>query len=290
MYFSSEMKTKKILQSRSFNSFARLPHIMMTFLFLILPSCSKDADELRGVTIFCFGDSLTSTSSYPYTISKKTGASTKNCGIGGAQLGRDIDNTAYQAMSMSSITDALCSGDWTNVIAGATEAWKQDGFDQSEIVSKIVSMDYSTADVFTLFYGTNDFGNERPIGLNSDTTPETFKGAINYVITRLKASYPTVQLIFFTPVWRARNILGDGKESNTYPNPAGIYLIQYVDALMEVCALHDVDVFDTYRSSDINTEHEKKYLLDGLHLSRAGADHLGVLFAEQLKILIPKTE
>jgi lysophospholipase L1-like esterase len=284
------MKIKMFLFDKTRKSCGKLPYIVMTFLFLILPLCSKEAEELRGVTIFCFGDSLTSTSSYPFTISKKTGASAMNCGIGGTQLGRDIDNTAYQAMSMSSITDALCSGDWTNVIAGADATWKLDGLDQRDIVSKIGRMDYSTADVFTIFFGTNDFGNERPIGLNSDTTPETFKGAINYVITRLKAAYPTVQLIFFTPVWRARNIFGDGKDSDTYPNPAGIYLIQYVDALLEVCALHDVDVFDTYRSSDINAEYAKKYLLDGLHLSRAGADHLGALFAEQLKILIPKTE
>ena len=71
--------------------------------------------------------------------------------------------------------------------------------------------------------------------------------------------------MFWAPVWRARLSAGDGKDTDLYPNSAGLYLRDYVTALLERCAALKVPVLDMYHESGINAYNGATMFSDGLH-------------------------
>lgn len=115
-------------------------------------------------------------------------------------------------------------------------------------------------DIVTVFGGTNDCASQTPIGTNSDETGETFKGALNILCRGLLGKYVGKRLGFITPIQR---------NNDTRP----IKLIEYVDAIKEICGLYAIPVLDLYNTSTITCavdDNSNGLLTDGLHPSDAG--------------------
>ena len=91
-----------------------------------------------------------------------------------------------------------------------------------------------------LEYGTNDFHFDRPIA-DGNCSRETFKGALNYSLQRLLAAYPKLRLFLITPAWLLNE---DGSNSDEYPNSAGVFLKEYVDAMIRVAELNHIPCLD----------------------------------------------
>lgn len=146
------------------------------------------------------------------------------------------------------------------------------------------------ADVIVVYGGINDFihGNA-PIGAPTDTTPATFYGAVEFLMTHLKEHYPNAQIVFMTP---AHSCYSDIMEYNPSPRPIkrgdAMPVKNYVDIIVEKGKQHGIPVLNLWEKLPIdpNKEEDKvRYTADGLHFNDAGqavlADCL-IQFLEQL--------
>lgn len=96
------------------------------------------------------------------------------------------------------------------------------------------------ADYVVVIGGANDKRLNVPIGTDSDTDITTFKGALNTLIGGLTEKYPRAKILFMTNYQRWP------KE-----NGLGIHEVDYVDAMLEICAKWAIPCFDNYRKSGI---------------------------------------
>ncbi|WP_064467911.1 SGNH/GDSL hydrolase family protein [Lederbergia galactosidilytica] len=225
-------------------------------------------------TIVCLGDSITEFGNYPEVIANRTGATVYNCGFGGTRLANHGEPN-YDAFSVAKIVESIVSGDWSE----QEEANATTGY--TTTFDNIKNIDFNTVDHITIFAGTNDWaGTDRygsvELGKDDDTTRETFKGAINYIIKTLLTAYPNIKITFFTPIWRSRIIAGDGHDSDIFPNRDGAMLIDFVDALINLGGKNHVSILDLYRNSGINKYNESNFLEDGVHPKKPkGYEHIG---------------
>ena len=88
------------------------------------------------------------------------------------------------------------------------------------------------ADIIIVFGGTNDYGHgNADFGTPMAKTPETFCGALNYLMKGLIEMYPTSEIVFLTPIQR---------EGGEYPNSRGYTLKMYVDAIKEAAVIWSI--------------------------------------------------
>lgn len=134
------------------------------------------------------------------------------------------------------------------------------------------------ADYVVVLGGANDKRLDVPIGENGDTDPHTFKGALNTLIAGLTAKYPRAKMLFLTNYnrWPGKNALG-------------ISDVAYVDAMLEICALHAIPCFDNYRGSGISFQNKAQlaWIDEGLSLGLPENHHFS---DEAYDWLLPKYE
>ena len=129
------------------------------------------------------------------------------------------------------------------------------------------------ADAIVVFGGTNDFGHgDSTMGDIDSTDIYTFYGAVNILITKLQKEFPNAKLIFITPIRRI---------SENEPNHDGKILVDYVDAIIDVCKKYDVPVIDLFRSGIIDP-YDTSVVPDGLHPSDKGNKIMADYIAKKL--------
>ena len=135
-----------------------------------------------------------------------------------------------------------------------------------DFCSRVDEMD-PDADLVVVFGGTNDFGHgDAPFGTPDDRTPDTFYGALHFLMRSLVEKYPTAAIVFMTPMHRAVE-----KKPERPDVPC---LGEYVRAIKEVAPCYSIPVFDLYANANINPQIEAQrdlYTKDGLHPNIAGA-------------------
>ena len=86
--------------------------------------------------------------------------------------------------------------------------------------SRVEELD-PNADLTFVFGGTNDYGHgDAPIGKSGDKSPNTFYGAVDYLVNELLKKYKKEQIIFILPLYRINedNPYGDGlRDKPTLP-------------------------------------------------------------------------
>ncbi len=127
------------------------------------------------------------------------------------------------------------------------------------------------ADITVVFGGTNDYGHgDAPFGEMTDTTPETFCGAVDYLMTHLKEQYPDMIHIFMTPARRVGDLeIGVDAPKRDDAKP----LKNYVDVIKAKGVEHNIPVLDLYENLGINPnnpDESEKYTTDGLHFNDLG--------------------
>lgn len=213
-----------------------------------------------GGKLVCFGDSITAFSNYPDRIADRLGfKSAVNVGFGGERMGQHPDPD-HDKFSMYQLAEAIRTNNFSDQTAAAATLTQH-----AEALARLTAINWSEVSTVTIAYGTNDFGGDLPIGTSSDTTGATFRGAIKLTIERLLTAYPSLELVFVTPMWRQRQAAGDGKDATNYPNGIGEYLVEYVDAELDQATLYQIPVLDNYRTCGINLQTYSVYLDDGLH-------------------------
>ena len=130
------------------------------------------------------------------------------------------------------------------------------------------------ADIIVVYGGVNDyFHGDAYIGKPEDTTPLTFWGGVNFLMSLLKENYAGKTIVFMTPARECVHGITD-----ELPSPRPIKkedakpLIHYVDIIKEAGEKHGIPVLDLYHNLPINPnipEHTEKYTVDGVHFNDA---------------------
>jgi len=116
------------------------------------------------------------------------------------------------------------------------------------------------SDFFVLIGGANDRRLGVPVGTVSDTTQETFCGALNIIIDGLRAMYPTMRMLFLT-------------NYNRYSGD-----LAYVEAMKEVCAEKSVPCFDNFHNCGLTFMDSNllDWIDEGLMLNSEANHHFSV--------------
>lgn len=225
----------------------------------------SSALPLQGKKVACFGDSITELGDYPSRFATKTGATVYKCGFGGCRMST-YGTDPYSSMCMSYISDCIAGNDFTDLTDGAQAVYERYGDDNRAQAALVADIDYSELDYMILFWGTNDYGGNIPIGNDTDEGHDTFKGAINLIVKNILTAYPNIHLIFVSPFWRATYTGQSGLcDSDTYTNPLGFKLPDYVDALVSRAKALHIPVVNLYDSMCIGVYNYTEWLADGLH-------------------------
>ncbi|QWG81991.1 SGNH/GDSL hydrolase family protein [Bacillus mycoides] len=187
--------------------------------------------KIDGLPWNAYGDSLTDnfrSDNYVALIAKSHGVIPRNYGLSGRTI---ASRPSHDAQYPPAVTD-------------------------------YVNMDNNT-DIITMFIGTNDCGNQIPLGNINSTNITEFYGALNILALGLIEKYPGKKIAFITPMQRK------GGSSFTIP------LSSYVNAIKEIGTKYGIPVLDLYNNcglypdSDLinNTYFSNK---DGLHPNPEG--------------------
>ena len=206
--------------------------------------------ELKGKKINFIGDSITegarvasSENFYPNLLKKSLGlAEARNYGVGGSRIAR-IAKEKYEGIPSD---------------------------EDFNMRAERMDPDF---DVVVVFGGTNDFGHGNiPLGQMGDGDVYTFYGALRTLCLYLIKNYPDKQIVFMTPLHRLNEEL-DYNKRLADGNPNARPLVDFVNAIREVCELFAIPVLDMFKESGMPARVWawcERYMPDGLHPNDEG--------------------
>lgn len=196
----------------------------------------KDFGDLSNKVWLTLGDSITARGLYQDLVKSLCDIQYVNYGIGGTCIAKTWDST----------TNAFCQ--------------------------RYVDMQ-DDCDLITVWGGVNDFSSNIPIGTKGSTNQRQFYGALKVLIEGLIAKYPAKKIGFIlTPTvnYTDTSLNYCFEETNT----AGHKLIDYINAIIDMCNDYALPVLDLYHNCGINqlnmstmTSNVGQTAPDGLHPS-----------------------
>jgi lysophospholipase L1-like esterase len=140
------------------------------------------------------------------------------------------------------------------------------GWTSGGIAESIDSLSLVSADVYSVFLGTNDWWQGRPIGALSDyqnnTGNNTVYGSFRIIINKLKGLNKNARIILITPMQRVDFVQVGNLDNNawgSYKDKNGQSLAAFADAVKEIGKLEKFDVVDLYNSPTLKIESLVKY-------------------------------
>lgn len=140
------------------------------------------------------------------------------------------------------------------------------GWTSGGIADKIESLNLHTADVYSVFLGTNDWWQGRAIGTLDDyknnTGSSTLLGAYRIILDKLKSLNGTARIVLITPMQRGDFVyLLDMKNNayGSYKHKDGQSLSQFADAIVLLAEYEKLEVIDLYNTSGMTHENMVKY-------------------------------
>lgn len=246
---------------------------------------SNSTLPLEGKSIVMFGDSITENGTYPEQFAELSKAQVIKAGFGGCRMAQHQQagtGLLYDKQCMYRLVDYIKNKDFSELVQSTEDMVRANGDDNRPQAFRLRDTDWDTVDYITIFFGTNDYGGDIPIGNDDDTDGSTFKGAVNKVIKTLGKSVPHIKIMFITPFYRSRFTSGDNKDSDNFVNAAGAKLNDYVLAIEELAEKNHIPVLNMMKESGINKYNSEKYLSDGLHPNTFGYTYLAEQFSKKL--------
>ncbi|MGL5277786.1 MAG: SGNH/GDSL hydrolase family protein [Cetobacterium sp.] len=137
------------------------------------------------------------------------------------------------------------------------------------------------ADVYLVWGGVNDFVANAEIGNIKSLSTDTVYGSVKSIINKIQVKNIGAEIFFFTPLPQFWN-----GASGADTNPKGYCLMDYSEAIQQVCSMFSVPVLDLTSSSGINKYNHTLYLKDGVHPNRKGYEKIIPLFYEFFRLPI----
>lgn len=133
------------------------------------------------------------------------------------------------------------------------------GWTAIQIAEKIGSLGIEKADVYTVFLGTNDWWQGKPLGSIADyrdrTGTRTVYGAFRLIIDHLKELNPRARIVLITPMPRGDFVYINDPKNNAYGSyrpKNGQTLEEFANAVVKIAELEELPVADLYHDSGMN--------------------------------------
>jgi lysophospholipase L1-like esterase len=133
------------------------------------------------------------------------------------------------------------------------------GWTSGGIADKMEELGIPVADVYTVFLGTNDWWQGRPVGTMDDYTgvtgSKTVYGAFRIIVDKLKRLNGRAKIILMTPLQRGDFVYVGNYANNaygSYRDRKGQSLEAVADAIKEIGKHEGFVVIDLYHKSGIN--------------------------------------
>ena len=245
--------------------------------------------SLAGKKIVNFGDSIfgnfRDTTSVSSNIADITGATVYNVGFGGCQMSDRSDN-GWKAFSMCNLATAVASQDFTTQDdAIANPPTGMPAYFATHLAT-LKSIDFSTVDIVTIAYGTNDYTAGDSLDNSSNLKDiSTFAGALRYSIETLLTAYPNLKIVIGTPIfrlWLNGTTVEYTSDTRTY---AGDFtLIDMTEKVKDVGEEYHCQVIDAYNDFGVNQYNWERIFdsTDTTHPNAAGRALLGRLYGVEL--------
>jgi lysophospholipase L1-like esterase len=140
------------------------------------------------------------------------------------------------------------------------------GWTAGDIARDIDKLELSQADVYSIFLGTNDWWQGRPVGTikeyKDNSGNDTFFGSYRIIINTLRSLSKSARIILITPMQRVDFVnLGNMKNNafGSYKDKKGQSLAQFADAIVTIGKYEKFDVVDLYNKSGMVLENLVKF-------------------------------
>jgi lysophospholipase L1-like esterase len=204
----------------------------------------------------------------------------------------DISNNQWSGKTMNIIGDSITAGllltdpvnsNYAQLVANTLNMTCNNyGISSSQIavyettpetrdpmVVRYVNMS-DDADLIIVAGGTNDFQYALcPFGDFSSRSSYDFYGAMHNLCVGLIEKYPGKNILFMTPIHRSQDLIVEPENTNAN----GKTLLDYCNAIKQVCARYGIPVLDMYSECTLNPHIESQkttYVPDGTHPNEDG--------------------
>jgi lysophospholipase L1-like esterase len=140
------------------------------------------------------------------------------------------------------------------------------GWTAGDIAREIDNLELEKSDLYTVFLGTNDWWQGRPIGTiddyKSNAGNETFFGSFRIIIDKLKDLNADARIILLTPMQRVDFVyIGDMKNNayGSYKEKNNQALADFAEAILAIGLLDNLRVVDLYNDSGMTHESLMRY-------------------------------
>lgn len=129
------------------------------------------------------------------------------------------------------------------------------GWTSGGIADKIESLNLTKADVYSVFLGTNDWWQGRPLGTFSDyennTGNSTVNGSFRIIINKLRSLNKDAKIILITPMQRVDFVYITNFKNNafgSYKDKKGQMLSQFAETIKRIGQFEHFEIVDLYNT------------------------------------------
>ena len=140
------------------------------------------------------------------------------------------------------------------------------GWTSGGIAKEIETLGIVKADVYSVFLGTNDWWQGRPVGAMSDYTGNTGNntvfGSFRIIINKLRNLNADAKMILITPMQRVDFVYINNMKNNawgSYKEKNGQSLEQFAAAIKDIASFEHFTVVDLYNKKSMALKHLVKY-------------------------------
>ncbi|MGE7773388.1 SGNH/GDSL hydrolase family protein [Chitinophaga sp. NPDC101104] len=143
------------------------------------------------------------------------------------------------------------------------------GWTSGGIAEQFDKLGIGKADIYSVFLGTNDWWQGRPLGTMSDYSSNsgngTVCGSFRIIIDKIRALNPNAHIILMAPLQRGDFVYLHNNHNNAWgsykPNKNGQSLESFVSALDSIAQKEKITFVDLYHKSGINLKNMVNFKL-----------------------------
>ena len=140
------------------------------------------------------------------------------------------------------------------------------GWTASRVAGEIEKLGIESADIFTVFLGTNDWWGGVSLGTINDyienTGNKTFYGSYRIIINKLRNLNKKAEIVLITPMQRGDFVYFSNFKNNaygSYKDKNGQSLVQFAEAVEIIGKQEKLKVVDLYNDSGITLDNMVKF-------------------------------